>query len=183
MSIYQYTRNNWHTLCEKCGLRLVKPHQLCSSGTASNDSVIVSQILCINFPVHFITLSSLPVSRNMYASCPFISRTRGGYYSQLVDMRMTHETDTAFNPSPPSAPYMRRRTDSTLVRVMACRLFGAKPNLNQRRVIVNWTLRDKLQWNLFRNIFFFHSWNCIRRCRLRNGGHFILEEMSYRSPW
>ena len=32
-----------------------------------------------------------------------------------------------FNSSSPGAAYMRRRTGSTLVQVMACRLFGAKP--------------------------------------------------------
>ena len=32
-----------------------------------------------------------------------------------------------FNSSPPSAVYMRQWTVSTLVQVMACRLFGAKP--------------------------------------------------------
>ena len=32
-----------------------------------------------------------------------------------------------FNSSPPSAAYMRQWIGSALVRVMACRLFGAKP--------------------------------------------------------
>ena len=34
---------------------------------------------------------------------------------------------------------------------MACRLFGAKPYLNQYLVIVNWTLWNKLQWMFNQN--------------------------------
>ena len=34
---------------------------------------------------------------------------------------------------------------------MACHLFGAKPFLNQCWLIVIWTLRNKLQWNLNQN--------------------------------
>ena len=30
-------------------------------------------------------------------------------------------------PSPPGPAYMRQRTESALVQVMACHLFGAKP--------------------------------------------------------
>ena len=45
--------------------------------------------------------------------------------------------------SSPSAAYMRRRTGSALVQIMACRLFG----VNQCWLIVNWTLRNKFQWN------------------------------------
>ena len=44
--------------------------------------------------------------------------------------------------------------------------------LNQRWNIVNWTLRNKLQWNfnLTSNIFI-HSRNCIWKRHLQNGGH------------
>ena len=34
---------------------------------------------------------------------------------------------------------------------MACRLVGAKPLSEPMLDVVNWTLRDKLQWNLYRN--------------------------------
>ena len=46
--------------------------------------------------------------------------------------------------------------------------------LNQHWLIVNWTLKNKLQWNL-NQIQTFH-W---RKCLLRNGGHFCSGEMSY----
>ena len=49
--------------------------------------------------------------------------------------------------SSPSAAYMRQRIGWALLHIMACRLLGAKPLPNQSWLIVNWTLRNKLQWN------------------------------------
>ena len=49
---------------------------------------------------------------------------------------------------PPSAAYMRQCTWSSLVQVMACRLFGAKPLPEPILLIVNRTLGNKFQWNL-----------------------------------
>ena len=40
---------------------------------------------------------------------------------------MTEGASTGINSSPPSAAYMRQWIRSTLVQIMACRLFGAKP--------------------------------------------------------
>ena len=52
------------------------------------------------------------------------------------------------NSFPLSAAYMRRWTGSALVQVMASCLFLAPSHyLNQCSLIVNWTLRNKLQWN------------------------------------
>ena len=53
--------------------------------------------------------------------------------------------------SPPSAAYMHQWIGSTLVLVMACHLFGAKPLCKPmlQYDIVNWTLRNKLQWIFF----------------------------------
>ena len=47
----------------------------------------------------------------------------------------------------PSAAYMRQWIESTLVQIMACRLFGANHFLYPCWVIVNWTLMNKLKWN------------------------------------
>ena len=52
------------------------------------------------------------------------------------------------NSSPPSAAYMHHLIGSALVQIMACRLFRAI-HLNQ--VTVNWTLKNKHQWNLNQN--------------------------------
>ena len=43
--------------------------------------------------------------------------------------------------------------------------------LNQYWDIVNLTLGNKLQWNLNRNLIYFHSRKCIWKCRLENGDH------------
>ena len=48
---------------------------------------------------------------------------------------------------PPSVAYIRQWTWSALVQIMACRLIGAKPLSGPMLDIVNWTLRNKLQWN------------------------------------
>ena len=55
---------------------------------------------------------------------------------------------------------MRQWTGSALVQIMACRLFDANysvpsHHLNQCWVFVNWTLRNKLQWNFNQNTKFF----------------------------
>ena len=44
--------------------------------------------------------------------------------------------------------------------------------------IVNWTLRNKLQWNFIWNSKHFHSRKCISKWRLGNGVYFVLASMS-----
>ena len=44
-----------------------------------------------------------------------------------------------------------------LYQIMACRLIGGKPLSNQYWVIGNWTLRNKVQWNINHNTFFNHE--------------------------
>ena len=79
----------------------------------------------------------------------------------------------ALKSSAPSAAYVRQWMRSALVETRACRLFGAKPLSKPCWVIVNWTLRNKLQWNLNQNDKTFHSRKCIWKFRLSNGGHFV----------
>ena len=83
---------------------------------------------------------------------------------------LVHKTDYAYSPFknpreltgervnsfPPGAPYMCQWIGSALVHIMACHLFGTKPlsepnKFNQYSVIVNWTPRNKLQWNFNQN--------------------------------
>ena len=53
----------------------------------------------------------------------------------------------SFNSSPPSATYMCRWIGSALVQIMACRIFGTRPlSINHCWIIVNWSLRIKVQW-------------------------------------
>ena len=48
----------------------------------------------------------------------------------------------------PSAAYMHQWTGFALVQIMGCRLFGTKPLPESTLIFVNWTLMNKLQWNL-----------------------------------
>ena len=59
------------------------------------------------------------------------------------------------NTSPPGATYMRQWPGSALVQIMAFGLFGATSSLNQCSVIVNWSLRNKIQWNFNQYTKFF----------------------------
>ena len=51
-------------------------------------------------------------------------------------------------------------------------------SLKQYWNIVNWTLRNKLNWNLNRN-----SRKCIWKCRPGNGGHFVAASMCSQYTW
>ena len=52
---------------------------------------------------------------------------------------------------PPSAAYMRQWIRWALVQMMACHLFGAKLLSKPMLVVINWTLKNKLQWNFDQN--------------------------------
>ena len=63
-----------------------------------------------------------------------------------------HPPRPPHTPTPfPSAAYLRQWIGSALVQKMACRLFGVNPFLNQLWVIVNCTLKNKIQWNFDQN--------------------------------
>ena len=55
--------------------------------------------------------------------------------------------------------YMRHWIRSALVQIMAWRLFDAKPLSKPMLAIVNWTLRNKLQWNFKQNTRLFINKN------------------------
>ena len=63
--------------------------------------------------------------------------------------------------SPLSATYMRRWTASSLVQMMACRLFGAKPLSKPIMILINGTPRNKPQWknNIETNQFSLAAWH------------------------
>ena len=71
------------------------------------------------------------------------------------DITTMSEKSVNFNSSSPSAAYMRQWIGSALVQILARRLFGAKQLSKPMLVIVDWTIRNKLQWNfnLNSNIF------------------------------
>ena len=74
---------------------------------------------------------------------------------------------------------------SALLKIMACRLFGAKPSSYYKQcwVIVSQleTSRNKPQGNFARNARL-NSRKCIWKYRLRNGGHFAQGVMSEMTP-
>ena len=81
--------------------------------------------------------------------------------------------DQSLNSSPPSAAYMRQWIGSTLVQIMACRLFAPGHYLNQCWLIVNWTTRNIFQWSWNRNSILFIQENAIENVVCPNGGHFV----------
>ena len=56
--------------------------------------------------------------------------------------------DRRIHPSPPSAAYMRQRTGSALVQIMARRLFGSKPLSKPMLGCYRMDHKKKLQWIL-----------------------------------
>ena len=70
------------------------------------------------------------------------------------------------NSSPPSATYMRQWTGSTLVQVMACRLFGAKPLPEPMRVYCWLNSWEQISEKFESEFYHFHSRKCIWNCRL-----------------
>ena len=80
------------------------------------------------------------------------------------------------NSSPPSAAiYMRQWTGSTLVQVMACS--APSHYLNQCCLIVNRPLGTNFR-EIWIKIYNFSFTKCTSKCRLGNGGHFVLGEIS-----
>ena len=51
----------------------------------------------------------------------------------------------------PSDAYMRRWTGSSLVQILACRLYGDRPLSEPMLEYCYWAFRNKLQWNFNRN--------------------------------
>ena len=64
-----------------------------------------------------------------------------------------------FNSPPTSAAYMRQWIGWTLVQVMACANSAPSHYLNQWWDIINWALRNKLQWNFNQNTKLFIQQN------------------------
>ena len=69
----------------------------------------------------------------------------------LLEISLDFVLNGPVNSSTCSAAYVRQWTGSLLLQIMACHLFGASHYLNQCWVIVNWTLKNKRQWNFNQN--------------------------------
>ena len=65
----------------------------------------------------------------------------------LIKPLLLHLHRSFFNSSLPSAAYMRQWIGSALVQIMLVACSAPSHYLNHWWVIVNWTLRNKLQWS------------------------------------
>ena len=72
------------------------------------------------------------------------------------------------NSSPPSATYMRQWTGSSLIQVMACRLFGAKPLPEPMLAYCQLDSWEHISVEFESEFCYFHSRKCIWKCRLPN---------------
>ena len=70
------------------------------------------------------------------------------------------------NSSPPSAAYMRQWTGSSLVQVMACRLFGAKPLPEPMLTYCELDSWEHISVKFESEFYHFHSGKCSWKCRL-----------------
>ena len=71
-----------------------------------------------------------------------------------------------------SAVYVLRWTGSALVQIMACCLFSAKPSPEPMLFYCQLNLWEQTLMELESKYKTFHSWKCIWKWRLWNGGHF-----------
>ena len=75
-------------------------------------------------------------------------------------------TETQVNSSPPSAAYMRHWTGSSLVHVIACRLFGAKPLPEPMLTYCQLDSWEQILVKFESEFCHFHSRKCNWKCRL-----------------
>ena len=77
-------------------------------------------------------------------------------------------TEEVFNSSAPNAAYMRQWSVSvpSLVHVMACHLFGAKPLSEPMLVYCQLNSREQISVKFKSEFYHFHSRKCIWNCRL-----------------
>ena len=78
----------------------------------------------------------------------------------------------------PSDAYMRHNIP-TLLRIMACRLFGAKPLPEPMLPYYRLDHEEHIAVKLSLKFKGFHEINCTLKCRLRNVGHFVWATICY----
>ena len=84
----------------------------------------------------------------------------------------------------PSLVTLASVSSPSLVQIMACRLFAAKPLYEPvLDFIVHETIGNKFQWNCNQNITIFCTRELAWKCRLQNGRHFVSTWMSHGSCW
>ena len=76
-----------------------------------------------------------------------------------------------------SDAYMRQYNIVTLLQIMACHLFSAKPLSEPMHSYCQLDTKEHISVNFYSRFKSFHSVKCTWKCRLRNGGHFISASM------
>ena len=90
---------------------------------------------------------------------------------------LTSMVSPPLNSSPPSATYMRRWTESSLIQIMACCLDGTKPLSEPMLTYCQSDPKEHISMKFYLKLKYFHSRKCIWACHLRNGGHFVSASM------
>ena len=89
-----------------------------------------------------------------------------------------------FQLNSPSVTYMCQWIRSALVQIMACHLFAAKPLSEPTQTYCQLEPKEHISMRVYLKWKYFHSRKCVWICRLRNGSHFVREEMSQLIvPW
>ena len=87
----------------------------------------------------------------------------------FVDLFMT---EIQVNSSP-SAAHMRQWTESSLVQVMSCRLFGAKPSPGPMLTYCQLDSREQILMKFEPELIILIQENAIENIVCQNGGHFV----------
>ena len=77
----------------------------------------------------------------------------------------------------PSDAYMHPQTTSSLVQIMACHLFGAKPLSELMMVYCQLDPKEPISMKFYLKIKSFQSTKYMWKCCLQNGSHFMLASM------
>ena len=85
---------------------------------------------------------------------------------QCLDRKIEHQDSSPINSSPPSPTYMRQWTGSSLLQVMACRLFGAKPLPEPMLIYCQLDSWEHISVKFESEFYHFHSRKCSWKCRL-----------------
>ena len=96
--------------------------------------------------------AAYPVCEQWRYRCLALSHQNPGPVWKTTVTLWSRLVKCALNSLRPRDAYMRHWTGSSLVQIMACRLWAPSHYLNQCWNIANWTFKNKLQWNFNREI-------------------------------
>ena len=147
---------------------------------------------CLTTPSHYLNQWGLLIRGVLWHS-PESNFTRSAHEQKktkktkqkkphLIQSRLItniYNPDTVqLNSFPPRAAYMRRRTGSELVQIMACCLDGPKPLSEPMLPYYQLDPKEHISMKFYLKFKYFHAIKCIWTCRLWNGSHFVQGEMS-----